>query len=149
MSLDVYLHESVKCPHCAGSMPPEWGLKLFTANVTHNLGRMASQIPMLYEALWRGQWMSDPEALRVAEDADDQQRWADGNAIRSQIGPTEARILIPHLRAGLDELRARPEHYKTFNAENGWGLYEDFVTWIERYLEACERHPNAVVRVRR
>ena len=135
MSLDVYLEDESDM--------------FFSANITHNLGRMAAQIPMLYEALWRGQWMSDLEALQVAEDADKEQRYADGDAIRAKIPPTEARMLIPHLQAGLVELQARPAHYKTFEAENGWGRYERFIPWIERYLAACCAHPSAIVRISR
>jgi len=40
-----------------------------------------------------------------------------------------------------------PQGEKVTN--NGWGLYEDFVPWIERYLAACEEYPEAIIRVSR
>ena len=32
---------------------------------------------------------------------------------------------------------------------NGWGLYEHFVPWIERYLAACIANPDSIVTVSR
>ena len=147
MSLDVYLYETITCPHCGGVLGTEQCQ--FSANITHNLGRMAAQVPGLYEALWRGQWLSDLLALSVAEDADAAQRFADGDTIRAAIAPTPAQLLIEPLRAGLTALKADPARYRTFDAENGWGLYDNFVPWIERYLAACEEHPDAIVKISR
>lgn len=106
MSLDVYLTLN--------------GELVYSANITHNLGNMASRAD-IYMPLWR------PD----------------------EIGITTARKLIAPLTEGLTELRSDPEHYTQFNAENGWGLYEHFVPFVENYLEACEAYPDAVVRVSR
>lgn len=35
--------------------------------------------------------------------------------------------------------------YKKFDSPNGWGTYEHFVSFVEEYLEALEKYPNAVV----
>lgn len=95
-------------------------VELFDANITHNLGRMA-EAAGIYKHLWR---------------PDD-------------IGITTAGQLIEPLRAGLALLKADPARFEAFNAPNGWGLYENFVPWVERYLAACEANPDAKVSVSR
>jgi hypothetical protein len=107
MSLDVSL---IKV------MPTE----VYTANITHNLGRMAEEAG-IYQHLWR------PE----------------------QIGITTASQLIEPLRAGLKLMRDDPARFEAFNAENGWGLYKNFVPWIANYLAACEENPDATIEVSR
>ncbi len=94
--------------------------EVFWANITHNLGRMAEEAG-IYKHLWR------PE----------------------EIGIVRADQLVAPLEQALALMKADPERFKTFNAANGWGLYEHFVPWIERYLEACKAYPDATIRVSR
>lgn len=94
------------------------GENLFYANVTHNLNKMAAEAG-IYEACWR------PD----------------------EIGITEAEQLIEPLSKGLELLKSDPERFKKFNPPNGWGTYDNFVTWVEEYLEACEDCPDALVEV--
>lgn len=89
---------------------------VYSANITHNLGKMAGAAG-IYEALWR------PE----------------------EIGVTNAYQLVDLLRNGLAKLRENPEHFKMFNPENGWGNYDNLVTFVAGYLEACEKYPHAEV----
>ncbi len=90
--------------------------EVFSANITHNLGEMAKAAG-IYEALWR------PE----------------------EIGVTKAKDLIPRIRRGLKKLKSDPEKFKTMNPKNGWGSYDVFVPWIEKYLKACEENPDAEI----
>lgn len=92
----------------------------FTANITHNLGAMAREVG-IYEACWR------PE----------------------EIGITKAAQLIEPLRAGIALMKADRPRFEKHNAPNGWGLYEHFLPWLERYLAACEEHPDWDVEVSR
>lgn len=94
--------------------------EVYWANITHNLNKMAMEAG-IYEALWR------PE----------------------EIGVTKAVELIEPLTVGLEKLKADPEHYEQFNAPNGWGMYEHFVPFVEKYLEACKENPDADVNVSR
>lgn len=94
--------------------------EVFGANITHNLGKMASAAG-LYESLWR----------------------PDENGI------TKARQLVAPLIAGLKALLAEPERFKTFNPENGWGSYDVLVNFVARYRDACEEYPDADVRMSR
>ena len=107
MSLDIYVH----------AIAPT---KVFEANVTHNLSRMADAVG-LYKPLWR------PE----------------------ELGITKAGDLIEPLSEGLRLLKADPERCKKYNPKNGWGTYEEFVVVVERYLLACMQHPDGEVSVNR
>lgn len=132
MSLDVYLDNG------------------FTANITHNLCRMADAAG-IYLACWRPHEMLQPELAAILRDAEESKGYhhEDTVRIRTEIesAPVYARDLIDPLRDGLARLRSNRTHFETFNAPNGWGLYEHFVPWVERYLAACEENPDAVVRV--
>lgn len=93
---------------------------LFEANTTHNLAPMAKNVD-LYEALWR------PE----------------------EKGWYQAKDIIPKLEAGLKDLIENPHNAKRFNPENGWGKYENLVYFVEKYLEACRKFPDAKIEVSR
>jgi hypothetical protein len=94
--------------------------EVYWANITHNLGKMAAEAG-IYAYLWR------PDELKI----------------------TKASELIEPLEEGLAKMKADPAKYKQFNAPNGWGIYDHFVPWIERYLQACRDNPDASVRVSR
>jgi hypothetical protein len=91
---------------------------VYEANITHNLAPMADAAN-LYAALWR------PEDMK---------------AVR-------AKDIIEPLRNGLRKLRNAPEVFKQLNPPNGWGDYEGLVRFTAAYLEACEKYPEATIRV--
>jgi hypothetical protein len=91
-------------------------VELFSANITHNLGKMAEAAGIYYH-LWR------PE----------------------EIGITKAGELIAPLRSGLELMRSNPAQFEAHNAPNGWGTYKHFIPWIQNYLDACETWPDADV----
>ena len=91
-------------------------IQVFDANITSNLGKMAIEAG-IYKVLW------DPE----------------------EIGVTRAGDIVECLGNSLTDMKERPEHYKQFDPPNGWGSYEDFVPWIEAYLEACKKYPSAEI----
>jgi hypothetical protein len=94
--------------------------EVYWANITHNLGAMADEAG-IYKHLWR------PE----------------------EIGVTTAEQLIEPLREGLRLMKSDPERFKRHNSPNGWGMYENFVPWVEKYLAACEENPDATISVSR
>lgn len=87
-------------------------------NITHNLNIMAKEAD-LYNPLWH------PEKL----------------------GIVKAKDLIDYLREGLHKLKLEPDKYIRFNPENGWGTYESLVNFVESYLYACYKYPEAEVEV--
>lgn len=95
-------------------------VEVYTANITHNLNKMA-EAAGIYKHLWR------PD----------------------EIGITKAAQLIEPLTVGLADLKARPEFFATFDAENGWGKYPGLVRFVEAYLAACIADPDADVEVSR
>ena len=94
--------------------------EVFEANITHNLNEMADKAG-IYKHLWR------PEEINISK----------------------AKELIEPLTKALKDMKARPDYYKQFDSPNGWGLYIHFVPWIEKYLNACIEHPEALIGVSR
>lgn len=91
---------------------------VYNGNITHNLGKMA-RAAGIYEALWR------PEEVAIIK----------------------AYQLIDVLGCGLFKLISRPDLFKEFNPENGWGSYEGLVEFVSNYLKACIDHPHATIKV--
>lgn len=90
--------------------------EVFSANITHNLAPMA-RAAGIYEHLWRP----------------------------NEIGVTRAGQLIEPLQEAMAKMKAEPDTYRAYNPPNGWGSYDNFVPWIERYLKACQQYPDAEV----
>lgn len=95
-------------------------VEVFWRNITHNLGTMAEKAGIYY-ALWQ------PE----------------------EKGYKVARDIIPVLERGLKDLKKRPKYFAKFNATNGWGTYENFVSFVDDVLTACKANPDADIRVSR
>ena|ERR1035437_8785687 len=94
--------------------------EVFSANYTHNLNETATKAG-IYGYIWTP----------------------------NEIGITKAKQLIAPLTEGLLELKSKPDYYKQFDPENGWGDYDSFVEWVEKYLNACISYPNATVKTSR
>ena len=94
--------------------------EVYSANITHNLSTMA-EAAGIYAHLWR------PD----------------------ELGIKSAHELIEPLSAGLELLKADPERFKKFNSPSGWGLYKNFVSFVEKYLSACRENPNATIIISR
>ena len=91
---------------------------VFDANITHNLGEMADAAGIYY-ACWRPK----------------------------EIDAIKASDILPLLEKGFEDMKARPAYYKQFDSSNGWGLYVDFLPWVEEYLNACRKYPDAIIEV--
>ena len=93
---------------------------VFSANITHNLGKMADKSGIYYH-LWR------PE----------------------EKGYVYAQDIVGGLEEGLKKLKDTPAYYKEFDSPNGWGVYENLVEFVEEYLVACKKFPQAKIEVDR
>lgn len=125
MSLDIYLTEDTKgqftCPHCGQEFEVCTGtVEVYSANITHNLNKMAEEAG-IYRALWR----PEENGIKTASD------------------------LLSAIEAGVSDMQARPEYYSQYNSPNGWGMYERFVPWLLKLMQACREHPSAKVTVDR
>ncbi|MBN2037450.1 MAG: hypothetical protein JW768_11965 [Chitinispirillaceae bacterium] len=92
------------------------GQEVFFANITNNLGNMAAEAG-IYEIVWM------PE----------------------EHGIKNARQLIKPLRKAIAKMKKNPARFQKHNAPNGWGWYDHFVPWLEKFVAVCEQHPDAAV----
>lgn len=116
MSLDVYLTRKRWVSYDECKTHSEEDETVYSANITHNLGRMADKAG-IYEVLWRP----------------------------GEVGKFKASDIIDLLEKGLADLKSRRNYFEQFNSTNGWGMYEDFVPFVEEYLNACKEYPDAVI----
>jgi len=86
-------------------------------NITHNLTDMANAAG-IYDALWH------PENIKA----------------------THAKDITVALTVGMVNLLASPWAYQEFSASNGWGTYDQFVTFVKEVLVACNKYPSARIR---
>lgn len=140
MSLDVCLKRKRWISYDEGKTLTEENEMVYNANITHNLGEMASEAG-IYEALWR------PHRLKEGYNIPKDDHEAEWEFEDNQI--IKASEIIEFLKRGLADLKARPEHFEKFNSPNGWGVYEHFVPFVEKYLEACKECLDAIVEVSR
>lgn len=124
MSLDVYLYDDMEreekciCSECDHEHVRIYRKQLFRGTITHNLITIAEACG-LYKVVW------NPE----------------------EHGIEIARHMEFPLMDGLDELIGNEDKYRALQPENGFGTYDGFVKFIQRYLEACKEYPHAIVRV--
>lgn len=140
MSLDVYLKRKKWISYDAGKTLTEEDETVYNANITHNLGEMASEAG-IYEALWR------PHRLKEGYNISEEDHEAEWEFEDSQI--VKASEIIELLEKGLADLKVRSEYFQKFNSPNGWGMYGNFVPFVEKYLKACKEYPDAIVEVSR
>lgn len=102
-------------------------------NITHNLGKMASKVPInvngnttnLYYIMWR------PDEIFTGD---------------KEI---KLKTLTKYLEYGLQYVLSHEQQLSKYNPENGWGHYENFVYCLPQYIRACYKWPNAVLEVDR
>ena len=97
-------------------------VEIFSANITHNLNKMA-EAAGLYKPLWHPEQLEPP--VKLAKD------------------------LIPYLEKGLEALTARPNEFRELNSSNGWGTYDQLVEFTSNYLNACRENSDGQIRVDR
>ena len=122
MSLNVYLTKKTPLYYYEGEPYFDKFDELYWANITHNLVKMADQT-VLYLAIWCP------------------------NELLENKSEIKAKDIIDFLKIGLRKLKEDPNNFKKFNPKNGWGTYEVLVNFVEKYLSACEKYPEANVEV--
>lgn len=138
MSLDVSLNRIKYVTYDMETFAPEKE-ELFWANITHNLGKMADAAG-IYEALWRPYMLH--KDYKHFDIYDEEYEFEKSVTIY-------AKDIVDIVEKGLKKMKNKPEYYAKFNSPNGWGLYENFVPWVERYLEALKEYPESIVEVDR
>lgn len=163
MSLDFYLYEFTdygeridRCALCGvATVVAAHRAKshVFDRNITHNLGAMAGAAG-LYEALWHPK-ISDVRkpSVSAVRDVWSRLRHIDeydaAHRVEEAMPDPKASDLVDTIRDGLKWLLENEPAARKFDAPNGWGLYQHFVSFVEDVLRACEQHPDALVEVSR
>lgn len=115
MSLDITFFYEAKVKYDE-NYTHEFYDTVYSANITHNLNRMALEIGV-YEYLWRG----------------------DENGIEF------AAQLIPILEKAVDDAKENKSKLRQLEPSNGWGRYEDFIHFLECTLKAAKEDLHAKV----
>jgi len=116
--MSLDVYLTTKTERCAHCNRGGESVEHYGANITHNLAPMAREAG-IYQHCWR------PE----------------------EIGITRAKQLIEPLRKAVTLMKSDRPRFEKHNSKNGWGLYENFVPWLERYLAACEEYPESEIEV--
>lgn len=140
MSLDVHLSRKYHITYDEGKTLEEKEEELYWGNITHNLGVMADEAG-LYEALWR--------PYKLFDDYNIPEKDYDGEYEYAKKHQVIASDIIKVIEVGLQKMKDNPEHYKTFDSPNGWGLYINFIPFIEKYLAALKKYPESIVSISR
>ena len=111
--------------------------ELYSANITHNLNVMAEQAG-LYKALWR--------PYQLHKDYVHSENYEIEMAFKDSV-TIIASDIIDIIEEGLDLLKNRPGYFSKFDSPNGWGLYVNFVPFVEKYLNALKQYPDSIVEV--
>ena len=138
MSLDVSLNRIKYVSYDMETFTPE-NEQLYWANITHNLGKMA-EAAGIYEALWRPYMLH--KDYKHFDIYDEEYQFEQSVTIY-------AKDIVDIVENGLQKMKNNPEYYSKFNSPNGWGTYENFVPWVERYLAALKEYPESKVEVDR
>ena len=94
----------------------------WTGNITHNLGKMASNVKpvgkpyTLYSLLWGGKYKS-------------------------------CRDLISKLHACILYMLMNKEELKKYNPENGWGTYEQLLEFTKEFQMACIENQDCKIEI--
>lgn len=139
MSLDVWLIRKKWTSYDAGVTLIEDNEIVYETNITHNLGEMADKAG-IYEALWR------PYQLKKDYDKTNH---SEAEHAFEETNSVKASEIIEIIQKGLDDLKKRPKYFEKFNSSNGWGTYEHFVPFVEKYLNACIEYPESIVKTDR
>ena len=101
-------------------------MPIHAENITHNLSKMASQVHITSELTLRDVlWEPKEHGFVYAKD------------------------IAEHLDVAFNILLSEPNFYKQFNPENGWGNYDNLVTFVYNYRNKCWDFPDSLIEVSR
>ena len=137
MSLNVMLFRDKWTSNDDGKTHTKENEVLFNSNITHDLNEMADRAGF-YDACWRPYRLHKNyiETNNTKEEAE----------FERSVKMTADDILAT-LEIGFNNLKLKPDYFKLFDSTNGNGVYDDLVSWTEKYLNACREYPDATIKV--
>jgi hypothetical protein len=137
MSLDVYIKDKYFLTKDKVNFTEHYE-DVYNSNITHNLNIMATMVSKdFYNALWRPYLIVNPNR-EVLEDYRLEYEFEDSVDVY-------CKDIIEVIENGLTKLKRNPTKYKKYDNPEGWGLYEHFVPWVEKYLTKLKEYPNYFV----
>lgn len=109
----------------------------WSANITHNMGKMADHIKVnyqvdgeeyentLYQMVWRPDEVGDGKTC------------------------CNTTVMAQALQSGIAYMVAHRKDLEKYNPENGWGNYNVFLAWLKCYWDVCLEHPDCEIEVSR
>lgn len=73
--------------------------------------------------------------------------WRRAGCDLAELADKPASEVRESLWQALEAMRRDPDLYRAMNPPNGWGNYEGCVQFLAELWQACEQHPNAVMKV--
>jgi len=70
-----------------------------------------------------------------------------GNGLTDLLNGKKCKDVIPILQEGIASMKDDPDTYKKMNPSNGWGTYETALEFLEKILDACEKHKDYKIEV--
>lgn len=58
-----------------------------------------------------------------------------------------AKDVLPALIRGHEKMKKFPDAFRTLNSENGWGMYEHALLFLEKIIAACKEYPNSQIHI--
>jgi hypothetical protein len=140
MSLDITLYRDYHVSYDNGETLIPKREEVFSTNITHNLGKMAKVVG-IYEALWR------PYKLKEGYNISKKNYMSEYKFEEENI--VKASEIISIIKKGLKILKENPTKYRKYDSPNGWGIYGNFLLFVERYLNALNKYPDSIVECNR
>ena len=106
-------------------------------NITHNLGEMASKVPISFHT------------ANIRKDTDLYHIMWRPEEVFTEKREIKLKDVIEPLMIGFNYLISHEKELSEYNPKNGWGHYENFVYCIPQYIRACFKWPNAVLEIDR
>ena len=107
-------------------------------NITHNLGKMASKVPIEWHDGKTGQYF-DTDLYYIM--------WRPEEVFVDTVITLD--MLARPLEIGLKYLLSHESELSKYNPENNWGHYENFVEILPQYIRACYKWPDAILEIDR
>lgn len=104
-------------------------------NITHNLGKMASKVPISF---YKDNDRKDTNLHHIM--------WTP-EEVFTEKEKIKLNNVVEPLMIGFDYLISHEKELCKYNPENGWGHYDYLVYCLPMYIRACYKWPNAILEI--